>query len=216
MQVELHRRAGEMIYRYEQILSSVESYGQIVDFITKGRMEETLSSIGDVHTEAAKEALAKIKISNDKKAPVWSAVTHLEVAHVAYRKLYIDRGSQFRAASFLLAIYKDCGVMSLMAECEIYLKEGGRANDAANKAVEARYYYEKLLQESKAYYEEAGDALWSSETQFPPPSRHDLSIMTSLFNLREWSAAIKASRARVTMEQVYEFQRRISLRAKEL
>lgn len=190
---------------YEAILTAVEAYTSLVDFITRGKLEMILSSIGDVELLAARDALAKEDSSNKKKAPVRSAVTHLESAHVAYRSLYEDRSTAFRHASFVLAIHKDCYTMSMMAECYLYLKENRRAIEAADDAYRARKYYEE--------YKE-----WATKDgkggQTGNLSTFDSGVFTTALNPAEWSKALKAKDLKIGMGQVEKFRNQVKRMAR--
>jgi hypothetical protein len=114
--------------------NAVQNYMTVVGFVDNGELDTILSSIGDVHFEAAKEALAKMGTARNKKAPVQSAITHLEAAHIAYRKLHDGEGADFRAASYALGVNMDMYTLCLMATCYMYLQELELAKECVAKA----------------------------------------------------------------------------------
>jgi hypothetical protein len=113
--------------------SAVSNYSQLIKFVDGKSLIQIFSAIGDTHYQAAQNALYKRENAKDKKAPVNSAISHLEAAHVAYREIYSgDR--YFRAISWRLAGYKDVWTLSLMATCYMYLHELDLAKDSVNSA----------------------------------------------------------------------------------
>jgi hypothetical protein len=107
------------------LIGALGSYQTIIEFIDKGSLLQILSTIGDVHLEAANRELRNLKSSADKRAGVNRAATCLQVAMVAYEKqrsksltkAALDFDRDLRAAN-----RREMSMIALVA-CYLYLQE---------------------------------------------------------------------------------------------
>jgi hypothetical protein len=124
----------EVTVDFAFITAAVKNYTTVIGFIDNGQLTEILSTVADVHFEAAHDALAKMEKAKDREACVYSAITHLESAHVAYRKLYQGERIGFRAASYELAVNMDIYTLCLMAVCYMYVTDVDLAKESVKNA----------------------------------------------------------------------------------
>jgi hypothetical protein len=106
-------------------LKVLSTYDTVRTFVNES-MVELLTTMGDVHLQAAKDALLKIKKSPNPAAHVWSATNHLEVAQISYRKTWAEAGTLseiFRNPSLESAAAKEINAIRLLIVCYVYLKE---------------------------------------------------------------------------------------------
>jgi hypothetical protein len=107
-------------------------------FIDDGTLFQVLETLGDVEYEAAKEAFEKVKRAKDKRAQLWSVVTHLETAHKAFEKAWRSPYRKyFKMVSFMETVEKDQITLALMAVCYRYLGEEKLVLDTCEKVIEA-------------------------------------------------------------------------------
>jgi hypothetical protein len=108
----------------DQIIAAAKQLSSLHAFITKGELADL---IGEIELEAAKDALHKSKIAKDTKSQVWSAVNHLEAAHVSFEKQYRGKGRGYNLPGRVFQLdniaAKDRWCLFLMATCYAYLEE---------------------------------------------------------------------------------------------
>jgi hypothetical protein len=159
--------------------SAVSNYSSLLKFVDGRGLVQMFSAIGDTHYQAAKDALYKRENAKDKKAPVNSAITHLEAAHAAYAKIY--KGERyFRAISWRLAGYKDVWTLSLMATCYMYIHELDLAKDTVSSA---EYVLKHINNPPQTIV----------KTTRGDRSQESWEVPTSLINPFEWVQATKSS-----------------------
>lgn len=177
------------------LISALGSYQTVLEFIDNGRLLQMLSTIGDVHLEAANRELKNLKSSSDKRACVNRAATCLQVAIVAYEKLVSK--SMTRAAldidrSIRAGVQREIAMIALVT-CYLYLQEWRLA--------------EKVLDEEEARLNESGKSD-TAETL-------DIfgGILVSFFNPKTYASLFKtiatgkgASDASVSYEDMERFK----------
>lgn len=162
---------------FEVLKLAVESYNSVVSFVEKRGLTEMLDTIGNVHFEAATNALEKRSMAVDKFAPVRSAITHLEAAHVAFKRIHQSH-RYFRVVTWKLAGFKDVWTLALMATCYLYLKEITLAKQKAEEAKTVLYHVQNPPR----------NAAMSGGGGHPYAERapEDLAGPLTLFNPVEW------------------------------
>lgn len=114
---------------FATLLGVVRTISSIVNFVDGSGMADALSTLADVHLEAARLAMSRAKSGKDKRAEVWSAINHLQAAHVSQRAIwdrkrsaieFITAGASFRSH---YAAYDDACVCGLTAVCYVYVGE---------------------------------------------------------------------------------------------
>jgi hypothetical protein len=113
------------------------------DYILNGEMA---SLLGELELTAAQEALNKATLARDPESQVWSAVNHLESAHVGFRSTYKGQGRWYHSAATRcaqeVAAAKDRWVLCLMACCYKLLGEPKLCLKALELAEEAHVFGE--------------------------------------------------------------------------
>lgn len=120
------------------LVAAAENAASVRAFIEGAEFQEMLAAIGGVELDAARDALKKRKHARDPRQQVWSAVNHLETAHVAFR-----RGCQSKTRKYLAgtrwsrACDLDVITLCLMALCYRYLGEAELMHRAISDAWKA-------------------------------------------------------------------------------
>ncbi len=114
------------------LLIATKSFSALQGFVEGENLRIAINGIvGDIHMEAAKDALEMAKISNSPSDRIKSAINHLEAAHIAFKRIYTNRNliekylPTITAAAKLDQLYyaslKDAYVLCIMACCYSYL-----------------------------------------------------------------------------------------------
>lgn len=128
------------------VLCASKSYEALKKFVEGGDLKIAVSEIiGDIHMESAKLSLEMSGVSRVPTDRIKSAITHLEAAHVSYRKIWKNENPVtvgFNMGECQYASVKDVFVSSLMACCYTYLGDYAPAQkslDFASEAYAGRY-----------------------------------------------------------------------------
>jgi hypothetical protein len=134
-----------------ETLETIDTINKISDFVFGDGLEVTMSTIiGDNEMDAAKSVLANIAHARDKGAEMHSVLTHLQSSHIAYFHTWEQKGwsglvnGGTSYGEWLISLYKDLYVCSIMAICYASIGEYERAMDSlslADKAHDAFYNY---------------------------------------------------------------------------
>lgn len=160
------------------LVNAVQQYSSITEFVDGGGFSEALAAIGTNEYEAAKYAIQKMSGAHDKKAHVWSAITHLESAHIAFRSIHSPTSlgrTYLKRASMMEAAHLDVYTCCLMVMCYLYFKEEHLALVALNSA----------------------EAAWSRHKYFGSDDlRNTVAEWLSIFNPSEWQSIFSGTLVR--------------------
>jgi hypothetical protein len=112
-----------------ELISAAQNSSAVAGFIFGGGLETAVATVmGDIHADAAKLALTMSSNSNSPADRVKSAITHLEAALAAYRKVYARGDSSMPTAVYRMwesfdAKLKAAWAGALMAMCYAYLRD---------------------------------------------------------------------------------------------
>jgi hypothetical protein len=130
-----------------ELVGAMKTVRSLSQFMGGGGLAEAVATIvGDVHMDAAKLALSMSSTSNSPEDRIKSAISHFEVAQVAYDRVQAKSetllGSAFNILDIILAGYKSVWVNCLMAMCYYHLGDKqaalrviGMAESALDRAV---------------------------------------------------------------------------------
>ncbi|GAA1839500.1 hypothetical protein GCM10009836_18320 [Pseudonocardia ailaonensis] len=104
-----------------ELLAALKTARSLAAFVEGGALEEALAQVS---VGAAVDAMEKSRIARDPRAQVWSAVTHLETAWEAHRRILVRPLSKHLAWTRHRRIWGEFDhVTCLMAVCYRYLGE---------------------------------------------------------------------------------------------
>lgn len=116
----------------------------IADFVSSPDLNEVISTIiGDVHVDAARLALDTAKITSNPRERLNSVITHLEAAHSAYARIYINATFiqlSYNHVELDCIVSRDAWVCCVMALCYARLGEFQAAGNSLRLAKAAFKY----------------------------------------------------------------------------
>jgi len=128
------------------ILAIAKNLKSLKDFIEDG---ELAHFIGDIELKAAKEALSKVKIANDKDAQTWQAISHLESSLHYFQSLYLGKNTStpvvYQAVKRNLYARKSKWTLFLMAVCYKSLEEKKLLKKTISEAKEIPLHLPNML-----------------------------------------------------------------------
>lgn len=108
------------------LLEAAKAGKSVQNFVEGGALVTVLSAFGNIEYVAARGPVADLALPRNPEGPPWSAVNHLQSAHMAYRAVYAGRAgvkAYLGAVTNTVALNKDLFTLCLMAVCYRYLGE---------------------------------------------------------------------------------------------